>query len=441
MIRWITVLSALLLLAGCVTTREVIYRDRYYDDGYASSRYEDRYYEDGSYYAPPVSGRGDYYYRAPHWRASHAWYWDYPAYYSVFWPLYRSWYDPFFHPGYYYGVTYYPRNYFSIGFSRGWGWGGSYSLFYSPYRYSWVDNYYDWTPWHRHHHQRYSAPRYGSALNEAERLARMGDFGRSHGAPAYSSLQGRDNALDRYGRTRDDTRAADYGREPAPRQAPGFSGFGVRDANAEVRRLGAGSRAAPLDSSEADPVAGESRAGSRAADYGDRAPRGGWNADRSNPPADVRRTAGGWDEYAVPRAAGVRPGRYQRAPATGDVGAERGYDYGRALPRERVYSRELEPGWRGAPREAYAAPVPRGRAVAPHYAAPARGYDAGPAEAYAPAPRAEPRFESHYEARPEPRYESRPEPRYESHSEPRYESRSESHGDSDVRRVGSDRED
>ena len=436
MIRWITILSALLLLSGCVTTREVVYRDRYYDDGYADSRYEDRYYRDGSYYAPPVSGRGDYYYRAPSYAGS-AWYWDYPAYYSVFWPLYRSWYDPFFHPGYYYGVTYYPRNYFSIGFSRGWGWGGSLSLFYSPYRYSWVDNYYDWTPWHHHRHRHHTAPRYGSALNEAERLARMGDFGRGHGAAAYSAGGERRSAIDNYGRTRDGARGADYGRVPAPRQEPGFSGFGVRDARSDVRRVGDGTRAAPLEAGVGAPVAGaRGGAGSRGADYGDRAPltreapitsRGSWSAERVAPNADVRREAGSWNSYPAPRQ------RYSREGA----GREASHDYGRALPRERGYGREAQGDWRSAPREAYVAPSPR-------------GYDTGAPAGYAPVPRAEPRFESRYEARPEPRfearaeprYEARPEPRYESRPEPRYESRSESRGgdDGDVRRVGSDRE-
>ena len=149
MFRRLAVLSALLvLLTGCVTTREVVYRDRYYDaDGYVRS-HDREVYRDGSYYSPSLSGRGDYYYGRSYSGWNDSWYWDYPAYYSVFWPLYHRWHDPFFYPGYYYGITYYPRHYFTIGFHGGWGY-ARWPHYYSPYRYSWADNYYDWTPWHR----------------------------------------------------------------------------------------------------------------------------------------------------------------------------------------------------------------------------------------------------------------------------------------------------
>jgi hypothetical protein len=422
MIRWLVVLAAL-LLSGCVTTREVVYRDRYHQDGYADARY----YDDGSYYAAPQSGRGDYYYRAaPRYDYGYgydAWYWDYPAYYSVFWPLYRSWYDPFRYPGYYYGVTYYPRNYFSLSFHGGWGWPG-YGHYYSPYRYSWVDNYYDWSPWHRrgrHHHE---APRYGSARNEAERLARMGDYGRHAGsASAYSGGDRRSNVYDRYGSTRDPRRGADYGGGTAARQDPGFRGFGVRTPDDGVRRVGGGTRQAPIGSAFEAPQ-GDTRYG-RSANYGRDAavapaPRGGWSAERT-PSSAARREAGRWDSYPAPRSSP----RYERAP--------RGYalpgptDNGGvpvATPRQYGRPASVQP-YRG-----------EGRAVA----AP-RGYEVAPG-GYAPAPRYEPRAEPRFESRPEPRYEARPEPRYESRPEPSY-SREESRGDDggDVRRVGSNRED
>jgi hypothetical protein len=473
MIRWIASLSVLLMLGGCVTTREVVYRDgysssRYYDeDGrfYDDTRYERR---DGSYYSPSYAGSGDYYYGRSYDTYS-TWYLDYPAYYSVFWPLHRSWYDPYWYPNYYYGVTYFPRNYLS--FSVGSRWGSPYysSWYYSPYRYSWADNYYDWRPWYGYHsrHGRrdrdhYPTPRYGSARNEAERLSRVAD-GRYEASPRR--VGGRDygggTAFDRYGASRDGARGADYRGRGAARELPETTAFGLPtrpgNAGAEVRRTGV---TGPREFSV--PVDGVRRGG-RAADYG-AAP-------------EVERRYGPAAGEAMPRRSAPDSGygarreveRYGQAPR----GGMRGDEDGIAVPRQgmrtapgyggagavREYQREPLPmrdrsaadaGYRMPSREAYRPAAVESRAYAPaiearSYPAPTRGYDAGDASPRysAPPPRAEPRMES----RPEPRFE-RPEPRYE-RPEPRYErqeSRSGSRfdsgdGDRGVRRVGSNRDD
>lgn len=128
---------------------------------------------------------GDYYYGYAY---DSPWY---DPYDSLFWGLRYSYYDPFFHPHFYYGVTYFPRYY-------GWGVGGS-SWYawrhwhpYSPYYGSYWDHYYDWWRYQRPAHRdsgldrrmagrragmppsagAHAGPqRYGSARNAAERLA------------------------------------------------------------------------------------------------------------------------------------------------------------------------------------------------------------------------------------------------------------------------------
>jgi hypothetical protein len=465
MIRWIASLSVLLMLSGCVTTREVVYRDGYYRDGYSSSRYYDedgRFYDDaryerrdGSYYSPSYAGSGDYYYGRSYDTWS-TWYLDYPAYYSVFWPLHRSWYDPYWYPNYYYGVTYFPRNYLS--FSIGSQWGSPYrsSWYYSPYRYSWADNYYDWRPWYGYH-SRYSrhdrdhrpTPRYGSARNEAERLSRIAD-GRYEASPRR--VGGRDygggTAFDRYGATRDGSRDADYRGRTAPRQMPDTGAFGVptqpRSAGAEVRRTGvSGSREFSV------PVDGVRRVG-RGADYG-ASPDGGRRYAPSAGEAMPRRSApeAGYgarrevERYGQAARGGMRGDEGGIAVPRQGMRTAPGYGGGASAVRE--YQREPLPmrdrsaadtGYRMPAREAYRPAPVESRAYAPametrSYPAPTRGYDAGDASPRysAPAPRAEPRMES----RPEPSYE-RQEPR----SGSRFDAGSGSRG---VRRVGSNRDD
>ena len=184
-------LLALAALGGCATTSSDYYRDgRYYGDSgyYDDGRYDDGGYADDGYYRDRYYdggyAGGDYYY-GDYYGGGYAGYGyasDYlmwPAYYSIFWPISHWYVDPYYYPGYYYGVTYFPRDYWSLSLTWGnsyrSGWGYSYGgyMAYSPYRYSWADNYYDWYPWysqHSHYHARHNdLPCYGSARNEAER--------------------------------------------------------------------------------------------------------------------------------------------------------------------------------------------------------------------------------------------------------------------------------
>lgn len=487
MIRWLAALSAALVLSGCVTER-VVYRDRYVDGNYADSRvyndtgyYDDRYVGDGSYYSPSYSGRGDYYYGSSSYYSYDSYpslYWDYPAYYSVFWPMYRSWYDPYWYPSYYYGVTYYPRNYFSLSVHSGWGWPRYSSLYYSPYRYSWVDNYYDWTPWHGYHSRhrdRYQAPRYGSARNEAERLSRLSDrnfggYGASGTAHGGRRDTTRDTGFGRYGTARDGSRGADYGSQPAPRQLPNERGFGVtrgsddRGSAGDVRRnaaYGAQSSAnrqqpatrgfgVPVDSRQSPQrEAGYGQASSRTLP-----PTRGFGVTPSREPATgaTREASRYSDSIELPRTR-TNPGY---APRRAETPVAR--EYSRPATPARGY--EISPApqrdYRSAPREAYT-PQPGARTYAPQpearsYSAPSRSYDRSAGyEAQRVEPRAQPQFEARsapsyapretprYESRPQPSYTPRETPRYESRPEPRSESRSDSSRD-EVRRVGSNRD-
>ena len=164
--RFLAVLLAF-TLSGCLTYDSYGYRD----DGY----YEDRYYSGGRHYdnGPGYgAGYGYGYGNYPDYV-----YWS--DYYSVLWPVYRSYYDPFYTPGFYYGVTWYPHTYFGLNhYWNSW----PYYHAYSPYRYSYSDGYFD--HWDRRRGQvghrvahGYSANvnhpyLYGSARNEAEQLAR-----------------------------------------------------------------------------------------------------------------------------------------------------------------------------------------------------------------------------------------------------------------------------
>jgi hypothetical protein len=232
MIRWIALL-AVLLLSGCATG----YRGYYEAD-------RGTYVGDRSYYvAEARPDRGDYYYgsyaagyQPPLWM-------EYPYYYSLFWPLQRWSYDPYWHPGFYYGVTFFPRNYFALNL-----YGGRYhghrpywSLAYSPYRLSWVDSYYDWYPYHRHtrhhrhhrHHQHHYAPRYGNARHESERLARhWGDGARDQrwrGERHDRQQAGLPRDESRHYGTRgvphNPARDADRHSRPSGRSDPGLRGF------------------------------------------------------------------------------------------------------------------------------------------------------------------------------------------------------------------------
>ena len=506
MIRRIVVLSSLLaLLAGCVTTREVVYRDGYYDNGRSDNRYysdgaryadgnngyyDERYSRSGSsVYAPATSGSGDYYYSRPSYASSYpSWYVDYPAYYSLFWGLNRSWYDPFSYPNYYYGVTYYPRNYFSISFNSGWG-GSHYGhygyQYYSPYRYSWVDNYYDWSPWHNHaysnnrYHQ--PTPRYGSARNEAERLSRMSDRNAYYGQNSGGSYDGqrdrglsnpdrRETAFGTYGTARDGSRAADYGSRTAPRQDVGTRGFGVptdggTDSYRDVRRNAAygtpgATRQDPGTRGFGVPVDGatQPRALPSTRGFGVENPQ----TDPGNAvsaPTGYRRDArygaqrevGRYGNEAMPSEGSELRPRFERESR------QRGYDDGVALPDkvDRGIAPRAASGYERGYERAPSAPVAREFS---RPAMPSRSYDAepsadrmparesyseAPSRGYAPAPEtqnysAPSRGYDSGESAPS---DSAPAPQYESRSESRSESNSDSGSDDGgVRRMGNNRD-
>lgn len=291
MIRWIAALSAALVLSGCVTTREYVYTDgsyppagsqriyaedgsyTYADGGYPDGRNEDgsyvggnyvesepRYYSSGSYYSPSTARSGDYYYASPSYGSSYAssWYYDYPAYYSIFQPINSWWYDPFYYPSYYYGVTFYPRNYFSVSFGLGYpyyghsyGWSRSpwfYSGYYSPYRYGWVDSYYDWEPWYARYpsyRNHYPTPRWGSSRREAERLS-------AWNSPRRVGARGMDDRFDGRNGPAYDPRASSYEARTSNRADPGMRGFGVP--TNDVRRTGLDGRNATRGTAGRDDV-------------------------------------------------------------------------------------------------------------------------------------------------------------------------------------------
>lgn len=180
------------LLAGCTT----------YPDSYYAS--DDRY--GGDYYY----GRADRYYDDPYWGAY--------AYDSIFWPTYR-WYDPWYSPGFSYGVSFFPSWWgLSLGHFGGYH---HHHHHYSPYRGSWWDNraYYGDAGWRHGYRDRYSGQRFGSARNEAERIARAEGIARpqrddSAGLRSYSpeSRRGGDY-LSRGSRSR----GIDYGDGGTPR--------------------------------------------------------------------------------------------------------------------------------------------------------------------------------------------------------------------------------
>jgi hypothetical protein len=412
MLRWLVILAVLLPLTGCATT----YR------GY--STHEPVRVGGSTYYAPAyashdgyASGYGDYYYGSvsvgpryhyPTWI-------DNPYYYSLFWPMQRSFYDPFWNPGFYYGVTYFPRNYFSISlygghrsyYSR---WGGSYGFgfAYSPYRLSWVDHYYDWYPHHRfypRHATRWYAPRYGNARHEAERLARYARHQPSYArqdrnlprTTDYRSQAGYGSArgqADYHGRTaarldpgvrgfdrldarqRADVRAADYGQRErgASRIDPGVRGFDRNDARQRADVRGADYAQRERGASRIDPgVRGFDRADPERAAMIDARQRG-------QMPHDERFARGRGDDGSIRDGGELRSLQQREAIALRRQAAmpahagrdggyrvvERGGREGYALPQR---------AGREAPRGSFDAPIER------------RGYDAGaPAYRQAPAP-------------------------------------------------------
>lgn len=257
--RWkITLLLPLtLLLGGCVTY------PTYPTYAYRDDARETRHVGGSSYYSPAYGAYGDYYSGGYRYGSSGYSYYapdyiTYSAYYSLFWPVNHWYHDPYWYPGFYYGVTYFPRNYFSVSFHSGWrghgsphwGYGGAYSIafgyshWYSPYRYSWADSYYDWDRYryqyrdnrrgHGHYAPSLNQPRFGNARNQAERLAwqeRERSTPRGDGIATGMGLR----APAVYGNARVPSRGADYGnRGGAGWSAPAHQGAApsVRQASA-----------------------------------------------------------------------------------------------------------------------------------------------------------------------------------------------------------------
>lgn len=158
-------IAAMTVLSGCAT----VYEDRY--AYYPGDAYGDYYYgQDDRSYARVSLGYGGYGY-------------GYSAYDSLFWGLQYSYFDPFWYPNFYYGVTYFPRHYGWSYWYAGSYWRWRYFHPYSPYYGSYWDHYYAWNHWPGHRgrygHGHHDSPRYGSARNAAERLARSPRTGRA----------------------------------------------------------------------------------------------------------------------------------------------------------------------------------------------------------------------------------------------------------------------
>ena len=467
-------------LSGCVT-----YPPEYYYPGdaqggsayYYGERYDDGYGYDGGYVEQPYGGG-----------YSAGW----PAYYSTLWPVYRNYYDPFWSPGFYYGVTWFPSTYFGIGIG---GWDAwPYYTAYSPYRYAFWDNYYAWyDPWyyggyygywhwddddwdddddhHRHgggNHggnggwrdppQGGNGPRFGSARNEAERLASLsgagaqsqaGKYGTTgdatgrfagrnwRGTPPQGALSQSGSAgrapvsnADLYGGGRFASRP---GAMPAG-AAPSGSG-GYRD-DARTGYVPGGSAGGARGESQRMGGAPASPAGDRGNAYS--APRGSapqatspnagyvGPAPRSRPTGnqDWRRYEQGAqpDANAAPRSysrqlpqEGYTPiqgstggnSRWRSAPPSAPAPDSRGYVQGNRgyAPRQQPAPQQ---GNYGVPQ---GATVPRYSTRPQGYAAPQQQRYQAPPQNYQAPPQGQPRFQAPSRGQSQPRYEAPPPPR------------------------------
>lgn len=454
MLLRLALIGLMLLLAGCATYEtRYVYDDGYYGDGYAV--------RDGSHYAPARGAYGDYYVGQPTYRYVDTWYaypsyLDWPAYYSVFWGFNRWYYDPFFYPGYYYGITYFPRHY-HYGFSVGWS-SHAYRPYryvpYSPYRYAWHDHYYDWSWWHARypsHRDRHERPRYGSARNEAERLA----WQSRAAARSQQAWWGERQEL------REDSRRADYRSRPSERIDPRIGAFGSGEgtrrqdarARSESARPARPTWREDLDSRERDPRVrqGSERYGSRQQPLPERNPREDV-VRRDWQPGSVQRAAP--TVHTPPRARPEqrreeslgrvpRPDRPYAAPRQRDevwnepLRGRAAYPERRPAPsvRDSVYrERPMTPAPRAS--ETYAAPRPE-RSWQSEMAPPRQASRPEPAAGgYRPAPRVE---QPVYRPDPAPRFEREarsesPAPSRSSAAPPR--SSSDSSARSEARRSG-----
>lgn len=372
MLRRLFALALALSLGGCAT-----YETRYYDE-----------YDDG-YYAATDDGYGDYYVGQPSYRYvdryDYPGYLAWPAYHSMFWGISRWYYDPFYYPGYYYGVTYFPRGYFA--WSSGWTryrFDVSHRYFpYSPYRYAWHDHYYDWEPWYRSypsHRHWHPEPRYGSARNEAERLAwESRNRYRERPAQTYSSP-----------RQARDPRAADYRSRTREREDPRVGAFGpdprTRSAREAARTQSGSPRTQPRNDGYRVQRSDAQRSPARreADAVSSRSPRTLRDTETRDRPIPVERRLrpSDRDASAAPRPVerDWTPSPRPTSPARVETRPQRGYAAPERAPPTTRYERNATP-----------APAYRERPQPAMQRTPASARE--PARSYAPAaPRAEPRM-------------------------------------------------
>lgn len=344
-------LASSTLLTGCVSYGEsYAYEERYVGGRTYYEPREERYYDDGHY-------AGDYYYEeSPSWSVSYGygdWPWYGGTYYSVLWPTYAHWYDPWYSPGYYYGVTWFPRSWYGYSFAY---YGGSPWHYrwhhYAPYRYSWWDNYYDWDRWDdrgwRDSRRSRDVYRFGSARNEAERLA------------YYSGA-------DRYRPRSEDVRLRQQGRYADGWREDGALGTTTRGFGVPVDGRGAGYRS---PSTETPRYRGADRvSGSRGIDYG----RAGYSSS-----GDVPRSRGAIDTPPA-RGADLRGGTPAGDPRSRGYGGRTPQadpdryvrpvprsDAGRSRSRDEIERREDERA-RAATGTRYGTPMSRPTRDAPRY--------------------------------------------------------------------------
>lgn len=464
-LRLIHAAVAAFALAGCATYNEYYYAG---DRGPHADRYGyvDRY-ERGGHYAG-TRYHGDYWYRSgPAYDLAPPLY-ESVYYWQVLRPVYAWTWDPWYAPGWYYGVTYFPSPRWTSHWYVGWYHRPSWH-YYSPWRYSWADNWYDWYGWqrgygwgpgyrhdrrarerhrwrdsyvddYRHtYRDRYSTPRFGSAYNEATWLADAGsapvaEFGRGRpgdDAPPHHAPGPGPDGHDR-GRVQRWVPAPGSGTVGDADDARGSAGGGElgSDPASDGRARWAGGRGP-----EVAPDLGPEDPGRRWA----AAPGREVEAFDPDPPA---RPVGRHDDGREPAGSPAPVG--QEGPGARWVGGE-GRDYETLQPIEPVTTDADLPA-----RDRWAAPDARAWRYREDALARERAYT--DARAAAPAqdaergrwvprqtsggeredvprwhartePRFEPRVEPRWEVREQPRFESRDEPRWEARAEPRFEPR------------------
>lgn len=346
MLRWIALSCAALLLSGCVT-----YPTYTYDDGR-----DVQYVDDDTYYVEAGNGYGDYYASDERYADP----WRYSVYYSLYWPIHRLYWDSYWYPDFYYGITYFPRDYFHVGWGGLWHpyrAHGGYQHWYAPYQHSWVDNHYAWY-WHRGRSQvngHPPQPRFGHARNEAERL----NWYQQNSASARASRG--DQRFGSSGYTGSDSRRSTPSREAS---------YGAG---------GATNAAGHLGRQTATPTWPSSRPSRSAQPYPTMTPSPSRNAAtlRNSEPAmrsNTGRTVRPMESFTLP--SNPRPSRAAQIERA-------------ETPRT---MRNMNPAFESTPRASSDAPAQRARSMP------------SPSPRYAPAPRAEPSFRSEPSRAPAPVY-------------------------------------